>query len=99
MKLGQTPEDIFLMLSSTENIELIVQQTNLYYQQNKNKNDVLVTAEEMMKFIQVNIMMSIKRLPSYLNDQIKEPKKGDANFDKLCKIRPFIEKISETYLH
>ena len=35
----------------------------------------------------------------HLNDQTKEPKKGDANFDKFCKIRPFIEKISETYLH
>ena len=119
------------MLLTTENIELMVQQTNLYYQQNKNKNDVLVTAEEMKKFIGVNIMMDIKRLPSYrdywssnpqlndayisssmpverfsflpsnlhLNDQTKKPKKGDANFDKLYKIRPSIQKISETYLH
>ena len=108
----------------------MVQQTNLYYQQNKNKNDVLVTAE-MKKFIGVNIMMGIKRLPSYrdywssnpqlndayisssmpvkrfsfllsnlhLNDQTIEPKKEDANFDKLYKIRPLIENISETYLH
>ena len=123
----KTPGDIFLMLVSTENIELMVHQTNLYYQQNKNKNDVLVTAE-MKKFIGVNIMMGIKRLPSYrdywssnpqlndayisssmpvkrfsfllsnlhLNDQTIEPKKGDANFDKLYKIRPFIEQISET---
>ena len=35
----------------------------------------------------------------HLNDQTKELKKGDANFDKLYKIRPFSEKISETYLH
>ena len=99
-----------MMLLATENIELMVQQTNLYY------------AEKMKKFIRVNIIMGIKRLPSYrdywssnpqlndayisssvrnlhLNDQTKEPKKGDANFDKLYKIRPFIEKISETYLH
>ena len=127
----KTPGDIFLMLLSTENIKFMFQQTNLYYQQNKNKNDVLVTAEEMKKFIRVNIMMGIKRLPSYrdywssnpqlndayinssmpvkrfsfllsnlhLNDQTKEAKKGDSNFDKLYKIRPFIEKISETYLH
>ena len=61
----KTPGDIFLMLLSTENIELMVQQTNLYYQQNTKKNDVLVTAEEMKKFIGVNIMMDIKRLPSY----------------------------------
>ena len=38
----------------------MVQKTNLYYQQNKNKNDVLVTAEKMKKFIEVNIMMGIK---------------------------------------
>ena len=127
----KTPGDMFLMILSTENIELMVQQTNLYYQQNKNKNDDLVTAEEMKKFIGVNIMIDIKRLPSYrdywssnpqlndayisssmpvkrfsfllsnlhLNDQTKEPKKGDANFNKLYKIRPFTEKISETYMH
>ena len=35
----------------------------------------------------------------HLNNQTKEPKKGDANSDKLYKIMPFIEKISETYLH
>ena len=35
----------------------------------------------------------------HLNDQTEESKKGDANFDKLYAIRPFIEKISETYLH
>ena len=109
----------------------MVQKTDMHYQHNKNKNDVLVTAEEMKKFIRVNIMMCIKRLPSYrdywssnpqlndayisssmpvkrfsfllsnlhLNDETKEPNKGEANFDKLYKIRPFIEKISETYLH
>ncbi|XP_058810917.1 piggyBac transposable element-derived protein 4-like [Phymastichus coffea] len=33
----------------------------------------------------------------HLNDQTKEPKKGEANFDKLYKIRPFIYRISETY--
>ena len=61
----KTPGNIFLMLLSTGNIELMVQQTNLYYQQNKSKNDVLVTAEEMKKFIGVDLMMGIKRLPSY----------------------------------
>ena len=60
----KTPGGIFLMLLSTKNIELMIQQTSLYYQQNKNKNEVLVTAEEMKKFIGVNIMMGIKRLPS-----------------------------------
>ena len=42
----KTPGDIFLMLLSTENIELMVRQSNLYYQQNKSKNGVFVTAEE-----------------------------------------------------
>ena len=45
--------------------------------------------------------MPVKRFFSllsnlHLNDQTEEPKKGDVNFDK---IRPFIEKISETYLN
>ncbi|XP_058789674.1 piggyBac transposable element-derived protein 3-like [Phymastichus coffea] len=97
---------------------------------NKIKNDVPVTADEIKKFIGVNIMIGVKHLLSYrdswpsnpqlndayisssmpvkrfsfllsnlhLNDQTKEPKKGEVNFDKLYKIRPFIDRISETYM-
>ncbi|XP_058810435.1 piggyBac transposable element-derived protein 3-like [Phymastichus coffea] len=126
----RTPGDILLMLLSVENIGNMVQQTNLYYLKNKIKNDVPVTADEIKKFIGVNIIMGVKLLPSYrdywssnsqlndayisssmpvkrfsfllsnlhLNDQTKEPKKGEANFDKLYNIRPNIDRISETYL-
>ena len=61
----ETPGDVFLMLLSTENIELIVHQTSL---QNKNKNDVLVTAEEMKKFIGVNINIEPVQFLSNFHD-------------------------------
>ena len=33
----------------------------------------------------------------HLNDNSQEPKKGDENHDKLYKIRPFIDTLSENY--
>ena len=62
----KTPGDILLMLLSTRNIRLMVQQTNRYYEQNKNNNDDLITAEEIKKF-------SFFRSNLHLNDQTKEP--------------------------
>ena len=53
-------------------------QNSVYYEQNNNKNDVLVTAEEMKKFIGVNIMMSIKRLPSYRDYWSSNPQLNNA---------------------
>ena len=64
-----------------------------YWSSNSQLNDAYISSSMPVK----RFSFLLRNL--HLNDQIKEPKKGDANFDKLYKIRPFIEKIAETYLH
>lgn len=106
----------------------MVEQTNLYREQN-GRNDNPVTTDEIKKFLGLNIIMGLKRLPSYreywslnsqlndsyvssimpvkrfslllsnlhLNDSSNEPKRNDPKFDKLYKLIPFLDAISETY--
>lgn len=105
-----SPHDIFLSLFPEILIIHIVDQTNLYCLQTKP-----VTETEIRTFLGINIMMGIKRLPSYkdfwsnniqlkdpyisslmslnrfsfllgnfhLNDNLKEPKKGEQSYNKL----------------
>ena len=87
------------MLLSTENIELMVQQTNLYYQQNKNKNDVLVTVEEMKKFIVVNIMIGIKRILSYRDYWSSNPQLNDAHISSSMPVKKFSFLLSNLHLN
>jgi len=95
----------------------------------KEKNFDPITSEEIKKFIGMNIMMGIKRLPSYrdywsknaqlndsyissimnvkrfsfllshlhLNDGTKEPKRNDPKYNKLYKVAPYLNILSETY--
>ncbi|XP_018306394.1 piggyBac transposable element-derived protein 4-like [Mycetomoellerius zeteki] len=126
---AKTPLDIFLCLFPNELIELIVHQTNLYSAQIEKKPFNVVTKDEILKFLGLNIFMGVKKLPSYrdfwsrnellhdtyvsnvmtvirfgyllshfhLNDNSNEPKKGQPGFDKLYKIRPLLDKLSETF--
>ncbi|XP_051168535.1 piggyBac transposable element-derived protein 4-like [Leptopilina boulardi] len=123
-----SPLDIFYCLFTTEIIDILVVQTNLYLNQKQSTLDP-VSKAEMLTFIGINILMGIKRLPSYkdywsmnsqlndpyisnlmscnrfsfflshlhANDNDKEPKKGEAGYDKLYKIRPIIEKLNESF--
>lgn len=126
----QTPVDLLLYLFSEELIEKIVWETNLYATQKHIPNMYKpTTIEEIKCFMGINILMGIKKLPSYkdywssradlrddfisscmsrnrfswllghihLNDNSKEPAKGQPNYDKLYKLRPMLEKLSETY--
>ena len=95
----KTPGNIFLVLSSTENIELMVQQTNLYYQRNKNKNYVLETADEVKKFIGVNIMMGIKRLPPYRDYWSSNPQLNDAYISSSMPVKRFSFLLSNLHLN
>lgn len=122
------PGEIFLSLFSEQNIRQLVEQSNLYCQQ-KNISFHPITSEEIKIFLGLNIMMGIKKLPSYrdywsanpqlkdsyissfmpvkrfsfllshlhLNDSSKEPQKNDPEYDKLYKLRPFLETLSENY--
>ncbi|XP_015377256.1 PREDICTED: piggyBac transposable element-derived protein 1-like [Diuraphis noxia] len=63
-----TPFSVFKLLFSDEVINLIVEQTNLYTQQRYMKTGKLymkTTNQEIMTFLGINILMGIKRLPSY----------------------------------
>lgn len=110
----------------------IVFQTNLYATQNNggNCNFVPTTSNEVKTFLGVNMIMSLKRMPSYrdywssrmemrdsyissaisrdrfswlltnlhLNDNAMQPKKDHINYDKLYKIRPLLDTLSETFI-
>lgn len=125
----KSPLALFLSLFTITFIESIVFQTNLYATQ-EGKPFKPLELQELYKFLAINLLMGIKKLPSYrdywstsedlhdgyisqqmsvkrfswilshlhLNDNSLQPKKGDANFDKLFKIRPLISHLSDRFL-
>lgn len=60
-----TPTGIFLALFSEDLVNTLVFQTNLYEVQNKGINPVPTSDQEMKCFLAINIIMGIKKLPSY----------------------------------
>lgn len=60
----KSPLEIFNCLFPDDLLNVIVHQTNIYIQQ-KNKNAQLITKDELQLFLGINIMMGVKRLPSY----------------------------------
>lgn len=126
----ETPLEVFSLLFPEELFERIVFETNLYAVQEKLDNTYIpTTLDEMKCFIGVNVLMGIKRLPSYkdywsarneirdyfiascmsrnrfswllghlhLHDNSIQPKKDHPLYDKLYKVRPMLDKLSETY--
>lgn len=61
---AKSPLDVFLCLFPHELINLIVEQTNLYAKQMQSKQ-APVTKDELFIFIGINILMGVKKLPSY----------------------------------
>lgn len=123
----RNPVDFFLLLFG-DAIRLVTEQTNLYAPQEK-RNFIPTTEQEMKTFIAVNLLMGVKKSPSFrdywssrpelrddfiaskmgvnrfdslltslhCNDNAKMPKKGDPGFDKLYKIRPYIELLKKIF--
>lgn len=123
-----TPLDIYVCLFPRHLLDLIVAQSNLYITQKKSKQNH-ITTDELLVFLGINILMGIKKSPSYrdywssnpqlhdsyisslmtvnrfgfilnhlhLNDNTKEPKKGETGYDKLYKIRPLIDELNKTF--
>ena len=60
----ESPSDIFSVLFSNDLLELIVKETNHYAKQHGRKGEP-ITKEELLIFLGINIMMGIKKLPSY----------------------------------
>lgn len=123
-----SPVDFFLLLFDNELLDYIVEQTNLYAQQQGKKHPD-TTRTELKLFLGMNLLMGIKPLPSYrdywsskpemrdtfisskmslhrfgymlsnlhMNDNTIMPKKGEENYDKLYKIRPYLDKLLQNY--
>lgn len=126
----ETPTDMFLYLFPDCFISEIVFQTNLYALQKNGGSNYFIptTNKEIKSFLGVNMLMSLKKMPSYrdywssreelrdyfissvlsrdrftwllsnlhVNDNSVQPKKGEANYDKLYKIRPLLSKLTQT---
>lgn len=105
--------EIFSCLFPSHLLDHIIQQTDLFVTQ-KNSGQSLITKDELKIFLGINILMGIKKLPSYrdywsanpqlhdsyisslvtvncfgfflshmhINDNSKEPKKGDSKYDE-----------------
>lgn len=123
-----SPKDIWFCLFPPDLLDLIVEQTNLYANQMKSKQRP-VTKNELITFIEINILIGVKKLPYYwdfwstnsqlhdsyisslmtvnrfgfllnhihINDNQKEPKKGDVRYNKLYKVRPLLDKLSVSF--
>lgn len=126
------PSDIFRLFLNDELLELITYQTNLYAQQEylrSGKQFTPTMKSEVETFIGLNILMGIKKLPSYkdywssapdlhdpyisskmnlnrfswllgnlhLNDNSSIPPRSDPNYDKLYKLRPFLDMVLENF--
>lgn len=127
----ETPVDVFLAVFPDDLIRHIVFQTNLYALQ-KYENSSLFTPtneKEMRKFLAINMLMGVKKLPScrdywsssnvlrdhfissvlsrdrfvwllgnfHLNDNAVVPNRHSVNYDKLYRLRPVIDRLSETF--
>lgn len=127
-----SPIEYFMKLFPENVIKDIVYQTNLYCTQSLQggNNFTPTNSNEIKVFLGINILMGVKKLPSYrdywmadpairdsfissamtvnrfgwlltnlhINDNNNMPNRLDPNFDKLYKIRPFLDAISKTFL-
>ena len=125
----KSPIEIFQEIFSIELMEHIVFETNLYATQSSKQFSPLTIAE-LYIFLGINMLMGIKRMPSYtdywaneeafrdpfisrhmsrnrfawilgnlhLNNNVLQPKRGEANFDRLYKVRPFLDHLSKSFL-
>ncbi|KAJ8940340.1 hypothetical protein NQ318_011323, partial [Aromia moschata] len=136
-----TPYNLFKLLITDDITEThLFFQTNLYPQQNFQKNNKIykpTDSAEINTFIGINLLMGMKQLPSYrdywstrlilhdpyisklttvhrrnsnnflrfgwllsnvhLNDNNLMPGRNSNNFDKLYKVRPFLEKLRTNF--
>lgn len=123
-----TPYKLFKLFFNDGLLDHIVFQTNLYAQQSFSKQK-LTEISEIKTFLGINLLMGIKRLPSYrdywstspdindayisglmpvkrfswllsnfhLNNNVLMPKKGEAHYDKLYKVRPLLIALAENF--
>lgn len=90
------PLDVFHCLFPVDFIDYLVEQTNLYHDQSGKKSDP-VTRKEMLVFLAINIIMGVKRLPSYRDYWSMNPQLNDPYISSLMTVNRFGFML--TYLH
>ncbi|CAH1996242.1 unnamed protein product [Acanthoscelides obtectus] len=123
-----TPGKLFQLFFDDDLLDLIVFETNLYSQQTSIKPKT-TNRTEIKTFLGINLLMGLKKSPSYrdywscspefrdsyisslmpvkrfslllsnihLNDNAIMPKKGEAGYDKLYKLRPLLTALSQNF--
>lgn len=86
-----TPTDMFFLLFPQELIDDIVYQTNLYVVQNNNGGTVKfpTNAKEIRNFLGMNIIMGVKRLPSYRDYWSANPVLRDSFISSIMPVNRF----------
>ncbi|XP_025421002.1 piggyBac transposable element-derived protein 4-like [Sipha flava] len=87
-----TPYSIFNYLFSDEIIHMLVEQTNLYSFQRNQKNGKPYTQtniQELKTFFGINLLMGIKRMPSYRDYWSSSPDLHDSYISKLMTVNRF----------
>ncbi|XP_058793962.1 piggyBac transposable element-derived protein 3-like [Phymastichus coffea] len=84
----RTPLDLFSCLFSEDILDLIVLQTNNYAHQN-NRKQIPITKNELIIFLGINILMGIKKMPSYRDYWSSDPKLNDPYISSLMTVNRF----------
>ena len=71
-----SPLDLFFCLFPEDFLEHLIFQSDLYINQQK-KNELLLTKDELLHFLGINILMGMKMLPSYRDYWSKNPQLND----------------------
>lgn len=93
-----TPFGVFSLLWTPEWIDKIVFETNLYAQQ-ENKRYVPTTDKEMRAFLGLNLLMGLKRSPSYRDYWSSAPDLNDPFISKVMTVNRFGWLLSHLHLN
>ena len=85
---AKLPFDIFSCLFSSDLLDHIVDQTSLYISKKKSKQNP-ITKEELKIFLGINILMGIKKLPSYRDYWSENPQLRDSYISSLMTVNRF----------
>lgn len=96
--VASRPIEIFHCLLPHEFIDILTTETNKYIQQNGNKC-APTTKQEMLNFIGINIMMGVKRLPSYRDYWSNDAKLNDSYISSKMTVNRFGSLLSHLHLN
>jgi len=92
------PGAIFLCLFSEQNMQLIVEQSNLYCKQKGTKFET-ITIDEIKKLLGLNLMKGIKRLPSYRDYWSSNVQLNDPYISSVMSVKRFSFILSHLHLN